>query len=231
MKLKSFGCSFIFGSELQVNLKENNCIGEYYTTDPLSYNTWPSLVADHYQLECENYAWPGIGNLRILEQVLTQAALDDPALFIIGWSWLDRFDFIDPITENWNTLRPDGDTEFHKMHYKYFYHQYHTMLTNASYISTAINVLNSKNIPFCMTAMDATLFDGIDANWQDPYALRILQQSIKPYITWFDGMDFLSWSRKNNYPISEAWHPLEEAHVAASEYMIKVFDKQNIIDR
>ena len=221
MKLKSFGCSFIYGTELQVNLKENNCIGS-----PLSYNTWPSLVADHYQLEFENYAWPGIGNLRILEQVLTQAELEDPAFFIIGWTWLDRFDFIDPINESWDTVRPGGDTKLNKIYYKNFYHQYHTMLTNASYISTAINVLNSKNIPFCMTLMDNTLFDPINPNWQDPYALRILQRSIAPYITWFDNMDFLSWSRKNNYPISEAWHPLEQAHVVASKYIINIFDIQ-----
>ena len=145
MKLKSFGCSFAYGSELQVNLKENNC-GD----NPLSYDTWPSLIADHYQFEFENYAWPGIGNLRILEQVLTQAELEDTAFFIIGWTWLDRFDFLDPVNEYWHTLRPDGNTELHKMHYKHFYNQYHTMLTNASYILTAINVLNSKNIPFCM---------------------------------------------------------------------------------
>ena len=79
-----------------------------------------------------------------------------------------------------------------------------------------------------MTLMDNTLFDTINPNWQDPYALRILQQSMKSYITWFDDMDFLSWSRKNNYPISEAWHPLEAAHQAAGKYMINVFDKQKI---
>jgi hypothetical protein len=132
------------------------------------------------------------------------------------------------MTENWDTLRPDGDTELHKMYYKHFYHQYHTMLTNASYILTAINVLNSKKIPFCMTLMDNTLFDPINPNWQDPYALRILQQSIKPHISWFNDMDFLSWSRHNKFAISNAWHPLEEAHVAAADYMIRVFDKQKI---
>jgi hypothetical protein len=223
MKIKSFGCSFTFGSDLQLIDQENNKIG-----DSLSTSTWPLLMANHYQVEFENYAWPGIGNLRILEQILTQAELIDTAFFIINWTWIDRFDFIDPLYEAWNTLRPGDNTKLHNIYYKRVYHQYHTMLTNASYILTAINILNSKNIPFCMTLMDTTLFDAIDPNWQDPYALRILQQSIKPYITWFDNMDFLSWSRQNNYPISEAWHPLEEAHVAASEYMIKVFDKQNI---
>ena len=103
------------------------------------------------------------------------------------------------------------------------------MLTNASYILTAINTLQSKKIPFYMTLMDNVLFDPIDPDWQDPYALRMLQQSIKPHINWFDGLDFLSWSRKNGYPISKNWHPLEEAHQAAANYMINVFDKQNII--
>lgn len=225
MKLKSFGCSFIYGSELHVNLKENNCIGF-----PLSYNTWPSLLANHYQLEFENYAWPGIGNLRILEQVLSQAELTDPAVFVIGWTWLDRFDFFEYGTERWDTLRPGDNSELHKMYYKYFYHQYHTMLNNASYILTAINVLNSKNIPFLMTMMDNTLFDPIDPDWQDSYALRSLQQMIKPYITWFDNTNFLDWSRKNNYSVSKSWHPLDDAHIAAAEYMIKVFDTKNIID-
>ena len=225
MKIKSFGCSFIYGSDLTSNCKENNYLGH-----PVSSDSWPSLMADHYKTEFENYAWPGIGNLRILEQILTQAALADPAFFIINWTWLDRFDFVEPLSEHWETLRPDGDTKLHKTYYQQLYNQYHTMLTNASYIATAINVLNTKQIPFCMTLMDTTLFDTIDPNWQDPYAIRALQALIKPHIHWFDGLDFLSWSRKNNYPISDSWHPLEQAHRAAADYMITVFDKQKTSD-
>lgn len=225
MKLKSFGCSFTYGSELALDVKKNDQLGQ-----ELSVSTWPSLIADHYQIAFENYAWPGVGNLRILEQAMSQAALDDPAFFVINWTWIDRFDYIDPLTEEWNTLRPGGNDPTHEIHYKHFYSQYHTMLTNASYILTAINTLRGKNISFCMTLMDTTLFDPIDPDWQDPYPLRILQQAIKPYITWFDDMNFLSWSRKNNYPVSELWHPLEEAHRAAANYMIKIFDTQKIID-
>ena len=225
MKIKSFGCSFIYGSGLEPNNKDSNQIG--YLP---SFNTWPSLMADHYKTEFENYAWPGIGNLRILEQILSQAELSDPAFFIINWTWLDRFDFTDPLTEQWETLRPDGDTKLHKIYYKQLYSQYHAMLTNASYISTAINVLNIKQIPFCMTLMDNTLFDPIDPDWQDPYALRALQALIKPHIHWFDDQDFLSWSKKNKYPISDCWHPLEQAHRGAADYMIKIFDTQKIND-
>jgi hypothetical protein len=225
MKIKSFGCSFVYGSELQPNSKDSNCID-----NDLSHDTWPSLMADYYKTQFENYAYPGIGNLRIFEQILAQSEMQDPAFFIINWTWLDRFDFLQPVTEQWNTLRPDGDTKLHNIYYKHFYNQYHTMLTNASYILTAINTLTVKQIPFCMTLMDTTLFDPIDPNWQDPYALRSLQTLIKPHIMWFDNLDFLSWSRKNNYPISSAWHPLEPAHRAAADYMISVFDTQKISD-
>jgi hypothetical protein len=222
MNFKAFGCSFIYGSELQL-------IGKNNIGDSLLHASWPALIAEHYGVEFENHAWPGAGNLRVLEQILTQAELADCDFFIINWSWIDRYDFIEPSNDRWATLRPNEDTELHKTYYKNFYNQYHSMLTNSSYISTAINILNSKNIPFCMTLMDNTLFDPIDPGWQDPYALRILQKSIKPYITWFDNMDFLSWSQKNNFPISQSLHPLESAHQAAADYMIKLFDKQNII--
>ena len=224
MKIKSFGCSFIYGSDLFLTDKENNC----NSFSSLSCNTWPLLIADHYQVKFENYACPGIGNLRILEQILTQAELSAPAFFIINWTWIDRVDFIEPLAELWETLRPDGDTKLHKTYYQQLYNQYHTMLTNASYIATAINVLNIKQIPFCMTVMDTTLFDPIDPNWQDPYALRLLQTLIKPYIHWFDELDFLSWSRYNKFAISDSWHPLEQAHRAAADYMIRIFDKQKI---
>lgn len=225
MKIKSFGCSFIYGSDLFLIEKENAGSGDF-----LSHGTWPFLLANHYKTEFENYACPGIGNLRILEQLLTQAELADPAVFIINWTWLDRFDFIQPLDEEWQTLRPDGNTKLHKIYYKQLYSQYHTMLTNASYIATAINVLSIKQIPFCMTVMDTTLFDPINPGWQDPYAIRALQVLIKPHIHWFDGLDFLSWSQKNKYPISDAWHPLEQAHRAAADYMIKIFDKRKIVD-
>jgi len=236
MKIKSFGCSFIYGSELTLTGKEKNCIHSYGTL--LSTDSWPSLIADHYQCKFENYAWPGIGNLRILEQILSQSELTDPAVFVINWTWLDRFDFVKPLAEQWETLRPDGDTKLHKIYYKQLYSQYHTLLINASSISTAIHVLSIKQIPLCMTVMDTTLFDPIDnqldypidPGWQDPYALKALQQLIKPHIHWFDELDFLSWSRKNSYPISDAWHPLEQAHQAAADYMIKIFDTQKIID-
>jgi phospholipase/lecithinase/hemolysin len=33
-------------------------------------------------------------------------------------------------------------------------------------------------------------------------------------------MNFLDWSRKHNYAISENWHPLEQAHQLAADYLL-----------
>jgi hypothetical protein len=49
-------------------------------------------------------------------------------------------------------------------------------------------------------------------------------------MTTFDNLNFVNWSKKNGYPITKIGHPLEEAHVNAGNYIIKVFDTQRIND-
>jgi hypothetical protein len=95
-------------------------------------------------------------------------------------------------------------------------------------VKVVIDTLKQKGIPFIMTHMDDLMFD---QQWHSNGATRDLQAYIKPYIKTFEGKTFLDWSRENGYPESALWHPLDEAHRAAGDYMIKVFDKQNIIDR
>jgi hypothetical protein len=90
-----------------------------------------------------------------------------------------------------------------------------------------IDTLKQKNIPFIMTYMDELVFD---QRWNTTPAVTDLQEYVRPYMTAFEGQNLLDWSRKNGYPETEMWHPLEEAHAAAGDYMIKVFDTQNIID-
>ena len=208
MKLKSFGCSFTYGSDLaDCNVPDWGA----------SRQTWPSLLAQCQSLIYECHAWPGIGNLQIMNSVLEQCSLNDPAVFVINWTWLDRFDFMEPTTEHWITLRPDGDTKKHQLYYKYFYNQYHAMLINAVYIKTTIDLLKTRNIQFIMTLQDSTLFNKVDPGWQDPRSISFLQKQIKPHIVYFDNDTFLNWSKKKGFPISETLHPLEAAHQAAFE--------------
>ncbi len=219
MKLKSFGCSFTFGSDLaDCTDKRHSCL------------TWPALIAKKLDLAYECHAWPGIGNLQIMQKVLEQISDTQPSVFVINWTWLDRFDYMHPISESFLTLRPDGDLEEHQLYYKHFYNQYHTVLTNAAWIVSVIAMLQTRNIKFVMTCMDQILTETVQPTWHDPRSVTLLQDYIGPHIRWFEDQTFLEWSRSHGYAESEAWHPLEPAHQAAADYMISVFDKQKIVD-
>jgi hypothetical protein len=73
--------------------------------------------------------------------------------------------------------------------------------------------------------MDYNLLTPINPNWHDPRYLEVLQQKLKKYLVNFDGVNFLDWSKKNKFTISDSWHPLEEAHQAASEYWLPAVKK------
>ena len=76
-----------------------------------------------------------------------------------------------------------------------------------------------------MTYMDNLLFDN---QWNTSPAIEELQQQIKPFMTTFDELTFLEWSRKHQYPETQNWHPLEQAHQSAAQYIIQALDRKNI---
>jgi hypothetical protein len=219
MKIKSFGCSFIYGTDLG----DNPHIWKY------SELTWPAILANQLGYDYECYARPGSGNLQIAERVLNECNKKDSVLYIINWTWIDRFDFVksEDQWQPWDTLRPTSTERHAESYYKNLHSEYRDKLTTLISVKTVIDILLEKGIKFIMTYEDDLLFD---QRWHTSLAVKELQNAVSKHMTTFEGQGFLSWSRKNNYPISEAWHPLEEAHSAAADYMISVFDKQKIID-
>ena len=208
MKIKSFGCSFVFGSELADSGK----------TRP-SQLTWPALLAQHVKSDYECYAVPGSGNLQILDQILNQAVASDSATFVIGWTWIDRFDYYQswPRTLAWKTIMPTDEDNTAQMYYRDLHSEYRDKFTNLGYIKLAVDTLTQKQIPFLMTYMDELLFD---QRWNTSAAVADLQEYVHTYMTKFNGMTFLDWSRKNGYPETQLWHPLEQAHDAAADYLL-----------
>jgi hypothetical protein len=216
MKLKSFGCSFIYGSDLADD-------GRGLLVATPSQLTWPALLAKNLNYTYECHARPGAGNLRTLEKVLNQSSNSESTVFVIGWTWIDRFDYTAVPTEPtvrsefigaevWKTVMPiDTDVRAHN-YYRDLHSQYRDTLTNLIYIKTAIDTLVQKNIPFIMTYMDELLFE---TQWQYTNAVKDLQDYIQPYMTKFEGSTFLDWSKQQGFPISETLHPLEAAHQAA----------------
>jgi len=223
MHIKSFGCSFIFGSELSDSEKPIYARG--------SYSTWPALLARHYNYRYNTHARPGSGNLQILERIMSTlaGAINDDIICVVGWTWTDRFDYCTKHSPwpglPWTTLMPIDTTETAKIYYRDLHSELQDKLLSLVYIRQAIDFLQEKSIPFVMTYMDHLLFD---TSWNTTPAITELQNYVKPYLTTFEGLNFQEWSKKNNFPISKIGHPLEQAHQSAAEYMIKAFDTKNI---
>jgi hypothetical protein len=208
MRLKSFGCSFIFGSDLADDGRD-----KYYATH--SRHTWPALLAKRLGMNYDCYAKPGSGNLRIAERVLSQAACNEQNLYVIGWSWIDRFDYTDR-QNHWLSIMPTMDTDVSHSYYRDLHSQYRDKLTSLMAIKSCVDTLKLKGCPFIMTYMDDLLWE---TEWHTTPAITDLQNYVRPYFTDFGGDTFLEWSRKNGYPISDMLHPLESAHLAACDYV------------
>jgi hypothetical protein len=207
-QIKSFGCSFIYGSDLADDARGREGA-------PPSQLTWPALLAHEKNWNYKCHALPGRGNSFILDQVLQQAAQDDSAVFVIGWTWIDRYDYIDA-SEVWQTLLPSQRSAQAHLYFKELHSQYLDKLKTLVYVKTAIDVLRQKNIPFVMTYMDELL---LEKEWHTTPAIAYLQDYVEPHLTTFDGDTFLVWSQDQGYKISGDGHPLETAHAAAAQYM------------
>jgi hypothetical protein len=226
MKLKSFGCSFIFGSDLA---DDSAGVGEPFF--PPSQLTWPALLSKYWEYDYECHARPGSGNLRILERVLSQATIE-PAFFVIGWSWIDRFDYLTktnraPINQRhpydlanqeniWKTVLPTSDDSITKFYYKNLHSQYQDKLSTLIHMRTAVDVLNQRQIPFIMTYMDELTFE---QQYHINPAVTDLQNYLRAYMTKFEGQTFLEYSQQRGFAISPRLHPLEQAHQAAFELL------------
>jgi hypothetical protein len=211
MIIKSFGCSFVWGSELSdINFKNKK----------FSMLTWPALIAKKNQADYKCYARPGAGNFYILQSLLNQ--LQDPCdLYIINWTFHGRFDYVfahgEKTPTSWHSILPWDTNDRAKFYYQNFHSEFTDKLQNLIWVSLAVTALKEANAKFCMTYMDNLLFDN---RWNGTPATHNLQEKIKPYMNQFDGLNFLEWSQKNQYPIGTIGnHPLEQAHAAAAEYL------------
>ena len=232
MNLKSFGCSFIYGSELSDEILNDSSKKQHPRHSRL---TWPAHLAQHLNYNYLCYARPGAGNLQIAERVLTHLATNEIALFVINWAFIDRFDYFNinrPACDIWpqgmSTLMPIDETDIAKTYYKNLHSEIRDKLTTLMSIKLVLDTLHQKNCPFIMTYMDDLMFD---KQWHTTPAITDMQDYILPHMSTFDGLNLQQFTKKNGYPITRIGHPLEQAHAAAGELMIKVFDTQNTNDR
>lgn len=214
MKLKSFGCSFIFGTDLHDD-------GRLEPKATPSNYTWPALLARHHSWAYTCYARPGSGNLRILESVLNQLTDVQPAVYVVGWSYIDRFDYtVDP--QMWRTVLPVDRDATAETYYKQLHSEYRDKLTTLIYVKTAIDALRASGNKFIMTYMDELMFD---TRWNSSPAVSELQRYCEPYMSRFEGKTLVGFAKDHDYPISATNHPLELAHNAA----FQIIDSYNLV--
>jgi len=211
MKLKSFGCSFIFGTDLHDDSRLA------VSATPSNY-TWPALLAKHRGWDYTCYARPGAGNLEITERLLSQLTDVEPAVYVIGWSWIDRFSYTDGVNPwfltPWKTVMPIDSDSAARTYYKYYHSELRDKLTTLINVKTAIDSLTASGNKFIMTYMDDLMFD---TRWHTTPAVSALQGYCKPHMTQFNDKNLLEYSKEKGFEISQTLHPLEAAHESAAE--------------
>lgn len=221
--LKSFGDSFIFGTDLADD-------GRDQPIPTFSNLTWPALIAQDRGWEYQCYAKGGAGNLMILDRSLKHILSPESDFYIIGWTWAVRYDYNCSEQDwpggryyhefnryEWSTLAPNSTGEVPEFYFQRLQSDYRDVLTSLLYINTVIELLKQRRAQFIMTCMDETLFDKAYA--QAP-AVAQLQRQVKPYISWFEGRNFLDWSINRGFDVSSTSHPLETAHRAAADLIL-----------
>jgi len=216
MKLKSFGCSLIFGTDLH-----DDGSGEDFGR--VSQFTYPALMARALDYDYECYARAGAGNLQILQKIMDQVIDPSPALYVINWTWIDRFSYIaehmahDRNPQGWQTIMPVGEDAVTKSYYRDLHSEFRDKLTSLVFIKTAVDLLNQSGHDFVMTYTDALIFDG---KWHITDGMKHLQSYIRPYLTDFAGRNFIDYSRERGHRISASMHPLESAHEDAADLIL-----------
>ncbi len=227
-KMIAFGDSFTWGSDMGDTMRDfewwakpkewrnqkANMFDNLY-----SRRTWQAKLAKKLGLDYKCYAEQGCSNQSIVRQFFKYApSFKEGDLISVNFTWRNRYDFFDTETDNWETVRPSGteDSKYHEIYYKHIQSVKWDQIESLKAIILILGHLKYNNIDFIATCIDDEIFD--DQLLTDP-VIGSLTDVCKDDIRWFEDKGFHKWSIDNNYPISPMWHPLEEAHEAAFEYL------------
>ena len=218
MRIRSFGCSFIFGTVLKDD-------GRNEPRARASQLTWPALLAQRLGVDYACDARGGSGNLHIADKVMMRATQErSDEIFIVQWSYIDRFDWIDPLAHErhykdhsgWTGILPgnrDREGEFYYRHiHTQLFDQYRSLIQAAA----TVDLLVRRKQRFLMCYVDPLMFE---RRFPLPNTLTALQEHLWPHMLDFETHDFVHWSRLQGFPISGTGHPLEQAHQAAADLM------------
>jgi len=198
-------------------------------TSCYSRKTWSAFVANYLNLKYICHAVSGCSNETILRKIMQYMSfISNNDFVIVNWTYIDRWDFVDAtkliVDQQWETILPTNKNKssFEKFYFKYIQSELLFKWESLKNIYFVITLLQNKNINFLMTCNDKLILDDV---WHAPSYIKNMQNEIKDNIVWFDGNGFDDWCTGHNFPRGkENNHPLEEAHVAAFEYIKDNYD-------
>ena len=217
----AFGDSFTRGDELADCPEHTNDFAH-------STHTWPAILSQIRNCKYYCYALGGVGNQYIGWQIANRLRLD--SLFIVNWTYFERFDYVDIDSDQWATVHPRHDNKMNHYFYKHIDSEVWNTYRNLLHMHSAISLLKQNNIDFYMTCIDSRYSMHVDnmlnfANpkWND--AIIKLHEQVQPHIITFEELNFVDWSAYNGFAVGSHGHPLEKAHLAAAKYIKMVTTK------
>ena len=222
----AIGDSFTRGDELA------DCAGIDLWKDNYSNVTWSALLAKKLEVGYHARAIGGIGNQWISWKV--SAGCKQNTLYIISWTYFERFDYVDIETDKWKTTHPRHEDKLNHYFYRNLDSDIWNLHRNLQQMHSTISLLKQNNIDFIMTCLD-THYSLTYNDMRSPgpgtiawtRAISSLQEQVVPYIVDFEDMSFLEWSKHNNYELGPHGHPLEEAHIEAAKYINTIITKES----
>lgn len=223
----AIGDSFTRGDELA------DCPPQTEIDDCASASTWPALLAQSLDVTYQSCSLGGAGNQWISWQV--GCRLKPDTLYVVNWSWFERFDYVDIDSDLWTTTHPQHEDKLDHYFYRNIDSDIWNLHRNLQQMHSAISLLKQNNSAFIMTCLD-TQYNLTYNDLRSPgpgtiawtKAISSLQEQVLPYIVDFEGQSFLEWTKRKHYPIGPNGHPLEKAHAEAAKYINTLVTEGNV---
>ncbi len=192
-----------------------------------SSHTWPALVASDLNCKYDCAAIGGKGNQWISWQtaIYIHEYRSVNPLFIVNWSWFERFDYVDIDDNLWSTTHPRHEDKLDHYFYRNLDSELWNVHRNLQQIHSTVALLRQHNIDFIMTCLDplynlnfASDRDS-QCSWIKGLRKATSSLAVSREITHFDNSSFLDWSRHSGFQCGPNGHPLEAAHAAAAKYI------------
>ena len=223
--IKTFGDSFLYGSDLADDPTDvktvNERVKEVGRKGAFSKLTWPALVADQLKVNYHSHAMGGVSNSYIARKTIQYASAD--ALNVIQWTWIDRSEYYNIIQKDWQTIRPSSTDSKSTQWYKQYHSELQDKWQSLMLITSVLRYLEESAMPYVCHVLDHLL---LDQEYYVPAYITKLQEYLKPRVTWFpDNRTFFEWAKMEKFPISDNWHPLEQAHEEAAKIMHPEYER------